>query len=57
MIILISATVFVVTIQLIRLGSKLKNEKGERLFFNPTRMYAIQLRLEKLFNAIHTRKD
>ena len=37
--------------------SIVKNNKGERFFFDRTQMYAIQLRIEKLFGQIHTRKD
>ena len=43
--------------QLYVLLSIVKNNKGERFFFDRTQMYAIQLRIEKLFGQIHTRKD
>ena len=44
-------------LQLYVLLSIVKNNKGERIFFNRTQLYAIQLRMEKLFGQIHTRKD
>ncbi len=44
-------------LQLYVLLSIVKNNKGERFFFDRTQMYAIQLRIEKLFGQIHTRKD
>ena len=44
-------------LQLYVLISIAKNNKGERYFFNRTQLYAIQLRIEKLFGQIHTRKD
>ena len=37
--------------------SIVKNNKGERYFFDRTQLYAIQLRIEKLFGHIHTRED
>jgi len=53
-----------VLIGLIFLGSQLyvlvsiiKNNRGGRYFFDRTQLYAIQLRIEKLFGQIHTRKD
>ena len=44
-------------LQLYVLLSIVKNNRGERYFFDRTQMYAIQLRIEKLFGKIHTRKD
>ena len=44
-------------LQLYVLLSILKNNKVKRFFFDRTQMYAIQLRIEKLFGKIHTRKD
>jgi len=57
LLVLIPAALFLLGLQLYTLSSMIKNEKGERFFFNKTRMYSIQLRLEKWFGAIHTRKD
>ncbi len=44
-------------LQLYVMLSIIKNNKGERFFFDRTQRYAIQLRIEKLFGEIHTRKD
>ena len=44
-------------LQIYMLLSIIKNNRGERFFFDRTQLYAIQLRIEKLFSQIHTRKD
>ena len=44
-------------LQLYVLLSTLKNNKGERFVFDRTQLYAIQLRIEKIFGKIHTRED
>ena len=56
-IILIPAAVFIGFILLYKSSEKIKNERGERMLFNRTRMYAIQIRMERLFSKIHTRSD
>ena len=44
-------------LQIYMLLSIIKNNRGERFFFDRTQLYAIQVRIEKLFGQIHTRKD
>ena len=56
MVLLLVALIFL-GLQLYVLLSIVKNKKGERFFLDRTQLYAIQLRIEKLFSQIHTRKD
>ena len=44
-------------LQLYVISSIARNNKNERFILNPTQLYAIKLRVEKLFASIHTRKD
>lgn len=44
-------------IQLYILNSMSKRENGDNFLLSQTQIYAIQLRIEKLFGWIHTRKD